>query len=518
MLLFGILIVGLSIYQISVVPEENREIEFNSYLDASRDMTTVRGDVLAAGTRGSRSVTTVDTGVRYPARALFVNPPSPVGTVRTTPARNVTFTGAVAADGEAANVAAAWDGSPRNYSTRAVGFYPAYNLIEAEPIVATGSAVYRTTDNGPVALSGQSFVSGNRITLVTVSGNLSTARYATTVAVDPVSVSTRSVTVTGDGGPFNVTLVTPGNATRWNDSATAERIRANENVVGTTALGDRRANVTFDGGETYRLRLARVAIRENDGAGLVDEPSGHYLVPTEGNETALSTDQRQRLAVEVRDRYDNPRAGVPVTFVTADGDFSGGATEKTVNTTEDGRAAVSFSPDTTGNVTVEASFPGSDAPLNETTFELSAVGGAGGTDDASSLIVLQSVTGTDGSDQATFEIESRAPETRNMTGIRLGYATQFDQNGNIQNGPTEITEVSLNGTTNAISATEAGASWFFAANGQPEPTFGNESTESLVVTFDTTYDIQGTKEAVPISITVYYEGAIAGTYSVWLGA
>lgn len=522
-LLLGILVVSLSVYQVTVVPEENGEIEFNGYLDVSRDMATLGGEILTAGTRGSPGATTVDTGVRYPARALFVNPPPPTGTLRTTPARTVTVTGAVAADGEAENVAASWDGSARNYTTRAVGFYPDYNQLRGDPVVTTGHATYRTTGNGPIALTGQSFVSENRITLVTVAGNLSAARHATAVSVDPVSASARSVTVTGDGGPFNVTLAVPGNATRWNESTAAESIRANDRVVGTTPLDDRRVNVTFDGSETYELRLARVEVRETDDEALVEEPTARYVVPADGNGTALSTEQSQRLAVEVRDGYDNPRSGVPVTFATDDGAFSGGATERTVRTTEDGRAAVSFSPDATGDVAVEASIPGSDAPLNATTLGLSATSpsggtGAGGTDDASSLVVLRSVEGTSGSNEVTLGLDYRGTGTLNATGVRLNYATQFDTNGDLQNGPTEITDVSLDGATNDVSAAEGGAPWFFAPNDQPELTLGDESTESLVVALDAPYETDHSKEAVPFSVTVYYEGGVAGTYSVWLGA
>lgn len=372
-LLFGLLIVSLSIAQVTVVPQENAEVEFESYLDASEDMEHVWSDLLAAGTQDAQSATTVTTGTTYPSRVVLVNPGPPTGSLSTTTPQTVTFADVTAVESEHANVRTFWNGTDRNYTTASLQFRPAYNEFDGQSVHTTGVAVYRQTDAGPLGLTAQSFVDGNRITLVTVAGNVSTAGRSVTVVTEPVSVATQSVTVTGDGDTFNVTLPTPGNASAWNNSDVADAIRNNRNVESVEPLADRQAAiVTFDGDRTYDLRLARVVVRAKNNEPTVDDPAPKYVRAAAGNQTTVEPNSRHRLAVEVRDRFDNPRSGAEVTFTTEDGTFAAGdgTGEVTVPTTDAGRAAVAFTPDTSGPVTVQARFAGGSEPLNSTTFEL----------------------------------------------------------------------------------------------------------------------------------------------------
>jgi hypothetical protein len=535
-LLLGILVIALSLYQVTVVPDENREVEFDSYLDASTDLTDLRNDVLASGQRGVKSGTTVRTGTTYPARALFVNPPPATGRLESQPARNLTIEGAVAVSGETNAVADVWNGSPRNYSTRAVRFRPSYNQLDASPVVVDRGSVFRSTDNGPIPLAGQSLVDGNRLTLVTIGGEVSTGGLASTVTTEPVSQADRTVAVRGDGGgDIDVTLrfASAADAAAWNDSRVAEGYREQPRVVGTNhPAGESYVTLTLEGTDpdtgdvlTYELRISRVTVQEASEVRDVEEPEPEYVLPAAGNESDVQTGSSVTLTAEVRDRYNNPVTGTDVTFESSEGTFAAtGNGTRTVTTTEDGRVSVRFTPNTTGTATATASFERATS-FNATRFEVNVStrvdgggGGAGGTDDASSLIVLQSVQGYDGRDYVDYEFDNQGSSARKMTGIRLNFVTQFDKNGDIEEGPTEIVEVSLNGTTNTISTTEAGEPWFFAANGQSEPVLGTGSTETLRVTLDSTYDVNMNKEAVPISITVYYEGGLAGTYPVWLGA
>ena len=375
-LLFGILIIGLSFFQAFVVPQENKSVEFDGYMDATDDLTAYYHDVLVAGTQGARAGETVTTGVRYPPRAVLINPGPSAGSVRTTNPGNVTVDGVTAVSGEVDTVREFWDTparGPRNYSTTGVEFVPAYNQLDASPVAVSGVGAYRLGDGGHVTLTDQPFLSGNRITLVTLDGDLNTGGLSTSLSATPTSVATRSVTVTGAGGSdFVVTVPVPGDAAQWNESAAARSIRANPNVVSTAVDGSRVA-VTFDGSARYTLRLAKVTVHDRSDSGVETETDPAYLVPLTGNGTVVPYDNATTLGVEVRDRYNNPVEGATVDFSATRGSFVG---DSTVTTGSDGRATVQFDIDNADSATVEADLPTVSAPWGTSAFTVEA--GAGG--------------------------------------------------------------------------------------------------------------------------------------------
>ena len=437
-LLLGILVIGLSIYQVTVVPQENREVEFNSYLDASTDMSDLRNDILASAQRGVQSGTTVETGTTYPVRALFVNPPPSGGRLDALDARDVTIEGAEAVGSEPTNVEAVWNGSARDYPTQKIRFSPAYNRLDASPVVADGGSVYRVTDNGPIPLAGQSLVDGNRITLVTVGGDLSTGGLASTVTTEPVSTTQRTVTVTGEGPEFTITLrfASTADAAAWNASRVAEDYREQPRVLRTNHPGNDTVDVVLDGDETYELRIGRVTVHEASENAVESEPDPEYVIPVAGNDSDVVNRSTVTLTAEVRDRYNNPVTGTDVTFSSSDGTVVGNAT---VPTTEDGRASVRFDVNATGTATVTASFARATS-FNEATFELDVTavgaGAGGGADDVNPsgdgdvILDAQSPVGSgnNGDDSVYIDLENNteASSLVNITQVRMNY--YFDGN------------------------------------------------------------------------------------------
>ncbi|MFC6824552.1 hypothetical protein [Halopelagius fulvigenes] len=97
-LLLGFVVVSMSMYQATVVPDENRRVEFRHSERVQGDMQEVRNAILrTAATDGSTPVS-VELGTRYPARAVFVNPGSPGGTLSTSSLGTLTVRHAVADD------------------------------------------------------------------------------------------------------------------------------------------------------------------------------------------------------------------------------------------------------------------------------------------------------------------------------------------------------------------------------------------------------------------------------------
>jgi hypothetical protein len=137
-LLFGILVLSLSIFQTVVVPAENSEVEFNGYVETTDQLVNLHNNLVAAGTRGGQSSENVRTGVRYPARAVLVNPGPPAGSIQTTARENVTFAGVEAVSGEESNVRGYWDTGDSviaDYAQHCDGVYECRNLRQLERLV-----------------------------------------------------------------------------------------------------------------------------------------------------------------------------------------------------------------------------------------------------------------------------------------------------------------------------------------------------------------------------------------------
>jgi hypothetical protein len=513
-LLFALFIVGLSFTQAFVVPQENKSVEFGSYVEASDDLTAYYHDLLAAGTQGSQTGQTVETGVRYPARTILINPGPAAGTVRTTGTRNVTITDVEAVSGEDRNVRGFWDTDargPRNYSTRHVEFDPGYNEFDASPVVVSSVGTYRLGSGGQVALTEQSFLSGNRITLVTIDGDVESGGLSTSLSAAPTSVATRSVTVTGDGGSdFTITVPVPGNATAWNASSGARSLRANPNVVGTEVNGSR-VDVTFDGGREYTLRLAKVTVRGSSDSSVETEPEPAYVVPLTSNGTAVPTEGATEVAVEVRDEYNNPVGGTNVSFTTADGSFDGASV---VTTDSAGTATVSFNISDsvdTADVSVRVVDEGV-TPYNSTTIMLVRQGS--GNDGAGTDEINPSSDGdvqlVEAISTANTEIEvqfnNTAPETRTIEKLRISFyfASQNDRiatNMSIDDNTGTKRFFDVPGTTNDVVES-------FPANTESDAT-------KLSLTVEETTGGSGAKTDDDFFIlTIWFEEAEKETYFV----
>ena len=304
-ILFGFLIVALAVYQAQVVPQENAQVEFEHSQEVENDVNDLRNAILRAGSTGSAQSQRVRLGTRYPQRTFFVNPPPATGQLSTTDPEPIQFENAEIDDGAHENVGLFWDTSPE-FQTRSIQYTPDYNEFrEAPTLTYEHSVVAAEFDDEVLFRSGQSTLRENRISLTTVSGEVSeNGVEARSVDVDPISQGTRGVPITGD----DIEIVLPtaiGNedraAERW-----AQRLPDDADVVAGTGTITLRLP---DSDDPYRLRLSNVSV---DGTGDT-EPA--YIVPV-GPETVAPNGE---IGVEVRDEYNNPVAGADVTIDGDDG-------------------------------------------------------------------------------------------------------------------------------------------------------------------------------------------------------
>ncbi len=90
-LVFGILIAALGVYQAFIVPSENAGVEFDHSQDVRDDMVDVRAAILDTASTGDDRHTTLRLGTQLPNRIVAVNPPDPTGELWTSAPMDITI-------------------------------------------------------------------------------------------------------------------------------------------------------------------------------------------------------------------------------------------------------------------------------------------------------------------------------------------------------------------------------------------------------------------------------------------
>ena len=210
-LLFGILIISFATYQAFVVPNQNRQVEFDHSQAVQGDLQELRNAIVSMAGDGTGKSVSITMGTRYPSRLVAINPGPVVSSLRTDGTTdghvNVSVDNATTT-GETGDF---WSGRAHNYTTGSLVYRPQYNVYDGAPVtVYENTALVNEFRDGNVTIAGQRLLSGNRITLVTLNGSLSRSRSGTTsVDVSPVSASTRTVAVTNESAGENVTIRVP---------------------------------------------------------------------------------------------------------------------------------------------------------------------------------------------------------------------------------------------------------------------------------------------------------------------
>jgi len=198
--LFGILVIGLSIYQGAVVPQQNAEIEFNHNERVEGDIVTVRDTLHNVGSDDDLSSqnTPVTLGAQYPERWIAINPPAPTGTLSTTDtARTVEIE--------------AEDGEQETFETRTLRYEPNYAAYDKAPnTVIEHTLVYNDFENTDLIVERETLFQDGEVTLPLIEGEFSKTDSGT-VSVRTVASEKRPATdifeLSGDD-EVNITLPT----------------------------------------------------------------------------------------------------------------------------------------------------------------------------------------------------------------------------------------------------------------------------------------------------------------------
>jgi hypothetical protein len=305
-LLLGFLVIGLALYQSTVVPDQNSRVEFDHNQQVRESLQEVRNGMLRTAAAERTSPTTVPLGTRYPTRVVAVNPPPSSGRLATDSGGSVTLTNATAVDNETADY---WNGTDRSYASQRLTYAPDYSVYRNAPrTVYDDTVLYNEFDDTTRAATGQRLLEGNRIYIVALNGSLGrSGTGAVSVGPSAVSASNRAVAVTGSDIELEVDTDLPED--EWErlleDQYESNGGRVAGNASGVTVSG---GTLTVDlvSNRTYRLRMAKIGV----GTGVTDTTES-YLTVVRGAD-GVTTGGTRRIALEVRDSYNNPVSGVTV--------------------------------------------------------------------------------------------------------------------------------------------------------------------------------------------------------------
>lgn len=320
-LMFALVLMLLVLFQVTLVPSLNEASEFDHSERVQKDMEAVQANVLSASATGAPEELTVETGLRYPERAFLVNPPPVAGSLTTTTG-TVTLEGFFSDDVEVDDF---WTGTDsQTYESQLLTYTSAYNEFDNAPTIHyEHSTLYNRFDDAFVPIGNGKLISGDRIDLVLLEGNLSQASIRSiTTRIDPVSAPAKTTQLRApnqDGNP-EITFTTALSADQWREILESELDANGGNVVSVTAgpAGSNAVTIALDNTVVYDVRMTKIGI--GTGYGATQRPA--YVRTAVGDGTELRPGESQEIVFEVLDDVNNPVSGVDVTASASSTDGS----------------------------------------------------------------------------------------------------------------------------------------------------------------------------------------------------
>ena len=491
-LVFALVFSLLVIVQVWGVPTANAqiEVEHNEELEADYGQFAATLDRVAS--LGSSETVSLDAGVRYPSRLFLINPPPSSYTFSSSEVFvdgvTVSNVQTTTIDPEADEYLTGVRGGVLEFDTQSYTLSTDYAQYQRAPTYRIeGGVMYQQFENGAVSFIDEgNVIDGQQINIVLFEGDISTGgSESLSLQASAVSSVSRPITVDDTGTPIVLTLPTELDQAAWNELVGDQ---ANVKTVVVDPTLDR-VTITLEEVPTYDLRITKIRLSADD-----TPAAAAYLTAASGTDISLSGDATS-LSVEVRDEFNNPRSGTPVTFevTSGTGEFTSTAADTvTVESNQVGIATVRFEP--VDDTTVEASIGSGDE--REVVFSV----------DVLSAIVID---GTDSSDLINPATNIVLVDSEKFGGNKLDYLRmEFENRGGTNK---TIVEARVNFVT---GAKPGGDSSSFTARLSESATFDTSTTDGLMTVGRDleTYDIDLTRSGTTADGTTnvylqFYENA-----------
>ena len=317
-LVFGILIAALGIYQAFIVPQANEQVEFSHNQEIQKDLVDLKSTIQAVERTGSSQTKSIKLATDYSNRIIAINPPTPHGTLRTLDTDGVTISNIVAIDRDERDFWNFEQGEGITYSSKTLEFEPAYNLFTNAPTsYIDHSVVYHRFDQGSEVIgSEQNIIQGNRISIGVLSGDRTFTDREADVNLVPISTGTTTVPVEANDGPLEIQIPTRLSNDSWVELL-SDQMADNGGHVESFEVDETENMLTIrlEKDVTYNLQMAKVGIGPQ-----VEDTNASYIVRAGGDEKAIEDNQEADLTAQVRDEFNNPVSGQKVWFDIIEGD------------------------------------------------------------------------------------------------------------------------------------------------------------------------------------------------------
>jgi hypothetical protein len=278
-LIFGFLVAGLGAYQVTVVPDQNKQVEFNHQEEIKEDFSELFAGTLNAAAQNGKHTSNPNLGVRYPPRALTLNPPDASGTLRTD-----TFSDDIGVSGATPGVItdeasptttftmSDFCGSGAVTDTRAIVYEPGYNVLSGVGVLGYENTVRYQDVNTEVPNSNQDLVDNGQITLAPISES-SITRTSTSSGTITLKAGATGGTTVNPAADWTLTLPTRLSPSQWST------ILEDEERVASVSGGGGTVDITFkeedsSGNElTYEINCTPVGVNERPDNNPVIVPS-----------------------------------------------------------------------------------------------------------------------------------------------------------------------------------------------------------------------------------------------------
>jgi|GEM_PF-3157860 len=559
-LVFGLLVMLLSIIQLQAVPNANAGVEYEHSQAAQGDLDRLDESIDRTVETGNSEGVGVQLGTQYPTRLVTFNPPPPEGSLRTENRGEIQIDNA-SASGPAGVI---FNGGERDfYHSHSLVYEADYNEYDnAARRVREVGIGYDEFRDGTVVRT-QPFIDGATIELVTFNRSFE-AQSSGSELIEPTDVSGPATTVPVNNAAPNesirIEVPTSLDNETWSEALKGELVENGGHVESFSVNNTTdRLVVHLEPGITYDLRMADIGFGEADS----EEPL--YMVPSPGSEGPASVDvgREGSVSVEVRDKYNNPVGGVDLTAEFIDGSGTPIDGNGVLKTGEQSGNRVNVSTNASGVATVTYEAPGSfdselvrfsptrnNSTLNPTAAQVltgfagdqSVVmrGAAGVPDEGTVTLRVQNlgeqreVLGVElnsAKEVTATEVASRSGLSGTLGGIvdDLGDLAGILSGGEIDFGlvgtdvskvsytPGNITTITVdNGSDDPATYDEfvapQGAGPSFVTGGELQ-SLGVGEVADLKLGLGDSYEVGGGKVFVA-EITVYYTGGQSETYQV----
>jgi len=234
-LLFGILVISLSLYQAQIIPNQNAEVEFNHYQEVQDDMVNLYAEISTIGSspKSGQIVVPVTTGTRYPQR-IGINPPPVAGTIESTDSGTMFINGS-------SNGITDICGSN---TTSGIRYESGYHVLQQSSITYENGILYlKDNQEDYVILEQQTLVdnSSRNINLYRLNGTFRNRGSVRSIPIELTGTKTYGEVELSVNNESGITLPSNLPASQWNSNILPSGITATQNgsSVDLSGFGER---------------------------------------------------------------------------------------------------------------------------------------------------------------------------------------------------------------------------------------------------------------------------------------